>query len=53
MGIDWVKMATECGIGVELGEIRGKNGCYLYEMCKDGGQMWKLGWNYGKVVEML
>ena len=36
MGVDWVKMATGCGIRVELGEINGKNGCWLG---KDGERM--------------
>ena len=45
-----MRIRAKLGIGGSKG---GKNGCYLCEMCKDGGHMWKLGWNYGKVVEML
>ena len=37
MDVDWVKMAAGCGIILELGEIKEKNGCLLGN---DGGRMW-------------
>ena len=44
-------MAAGCGNQVELG-IRGwgKNKYQQWEMGKDGGRKWKLGWNWEKIV---